>query len=187
MSNSSLLLYNYIIMEDTELAPAEFADSGDDSVSAVSFNSRTLELMEIITQESKDNPDMLAHAGQSMRELIEKAYYVIGEVSDKSQDPSTLAEGDKRRIQISILIVFFIGNGGQTSEQIIDAQTDAILELRQYFVEIAHHSSTRNTTTIEEMKQKITEMEKILFNLVSPQPIEDLEELDALIAQGEVA
>lgn len=135
--------------------------------------------------ESKYNPDMLPQAAHSMRELIEKAYYVIGEVSDKPQDPSILEEGDGRRIQISLLVEYFIGNDGQTSQQIIDAQTDAIFELRQYFLDIAHHSSKRKSTTVEEMIEKITDMEEVILNLLSPQPIEDLDKLDALMAQGE--
>ena len=203
-------------MENTELSPAEFADSDNGTASPVTLSPRTLELIEILMQldikwqalgitqvtfkwqdlarmlkgawgalESKYNPDMLPQAAHSMRELIEKAYYVIGEVSDKTQDPSALEEGDGRRIQLSLLVEYFVGNDGQTSRQIIDAQTDAIFELRQYFVEIAHHSSKRNTSTVEEMKQKISDMEEIIFNLLSPQPIEDLDKLDALMAQGE--
>lgn len=137
--------------------------------------------------ESKYNPDMLPQAAHSMRELIEKAYYVIGEVSNKSQDPSTLEEGDGRRIQISLFVEYFIGNDGQTSQQIIDAQTDTIFELRKYFLDISHHSSKRESTSVEEMKAKIADMEEVIFNLLSPQPIEDLDRLDALMAQGESA
>jgi hypothetical protein len=203
-------------IEDTVLAPAEFADSGDGSVTSISFSSRTLELIDIITQldlmweklgisqpkykwqtlvymlkgawavlESKDNPDIRAQAAHSMRELIEKMYYPLGQMSDDMQNPSSLPEGDKRRAHIWLLVEYFIGNGGQTSEQIIDAQTDAIWELRQYFLDISHHSSKGDPTDVEEIKRKIIEMENILFNLFRPQRIEELDELDALMAQGE--
>lgn len=187
-------------MEDAELESAEFADSGDDSVAVVSFSSRTLELIGRLgsesqhladmlkgtwaTLESSDNPDMLAQAAHSMRELIEKAPYLIARVPLQSQDPRTLVDGETRRDQIRSLVATYVGNDGQTSEQILEAQTDDIWTLRGYFVDVAHH---RQQTTIDEIKQKITELENILFNFISPQPIEDLDELDALMAQGEPA
>lgn len=202
-------------MEDAELAPTEFADSGS-AASAVSFSSHTLELINAIVQldvkwqslginqynlkwqdlvnmlkgawavlESKDNPDMQAHAAHSMRELIEKAYYLIGQVPDQAQGTDGSEEDDNKRTPARLLVEFFIGNDGSTSEQIIDSQADALWKLRQDFVEISHHSSEQKTIDVEEMRQKITEMEEILLNLFSPQPIEDLDELDALMAQGE--
>jgi len=187
-------------MEDAELAPTEFADSGDDWASAVSFSSRTLELIGRLggesqhladmlrgawaTLDSSENPDMLAQAAHSMRELIEKAPYLIARAPIQSQDPRILVEGETRRDQIRSLVATYVGNGGQTSEQILEAQTDDILSLRTYFQDVSHH---RQETTIDEIKQKIIELENILFNFISPQPIEDLDELDALMAQGEPA
>jgi hypothetical protein len=185
-------------VEDTELASAEFADSGDRSVPMVSFNSRTLELVSRLgsesqyladmlkgawaTLDSSDNPDVLAQAAHSMRELIEKAPYLIARVPILSQDPGTLVVGETRRDQIRLLVTAYVGNDGQTSEQILEAQTEDILTLRVYFVDVSHH---RQATTIDDIKQKITELENILFNFISPQSIEDLDELDALMAQGE--
>lgn len=201
-------------MEGTELAPAEFADSGSNSY-VVSFNSHTLKLINSIIQldikwqslginqyslkwqdlvnmlkgswavlESTDNPEMQAHAAHSMRELIEKACYLIGQVPDKVQG-SDGSEDDKKRTPTRLLVEFFISNDGSTSEHIIESQTDALWKLREDFVEISHHSSEQKTIDVEEMKQKITEMEEILLNLFCPQSIKDLDELDALMAQGE--
>ncbi len=185
-------------MEDAEAISTEFADSGDGSVAAVSFNSSTLELINRLggesqhladmlkgawsTLDSSDNPDILAQAAHSTRELIEKAPYLIARVPIQSQDPRSLVDGETRRDQIRSLVTTYVGNDGQTSEQILEAQTDDIWTLRDYFVDVAHH---RQETTIDEIKQKITELENILFNFISPQPIEDLDELDALMAQGE--
>lgn len=202
-------------MEDTEVASAGFARSDDTITSTVSFGSRTLELVEVIDQldtkwqnlginqhdlkwrdlvpmlkgawaalEPKDNPDRVAHAAHSMRELFEKACYLIGQVPDHTQDMDDLEEDDKRT-PARLLVDFFIGNEGSTSEQILDFQADAIWKLRKDFVEISHHSSEHKTIGIEEMKLKIGEMENVLLDLFSPQPIEDLDELDALMAQGE--
>ena len=183
-------------MEDAEVISTEFADSGDSSAVAVSFSSSTLELISALSGESQhlaymlqgawvaldssDNPDMLAQAAHSIRELIEKAPYYIERVPIQSQDPK-VTNGEYRRNQIRSLVTTYVGNNGQTSEQILEAQTDIILSLRDYFVAAAHHGGA----SLEEMKQKITELESILFNFISPQPIEDLDELDALIAQGE--
>lgn len=135
-------------MEDAELAPAEFADSGS-TASAVSFSSHTLELINAIVQldvkwqslginqynlkwqdlvnmlkgawavlESKDNPDMQAHAAHSMRELIEKAPYYIDAVPIQSKDPNKRpTNGETRKEHIRILVTTYAGKDGQISEQ----------------------------------------------------------------------
>ena len=184
-------------MEDAELESAEFADSGDGSVNVVSLSSRTLELIgrlggesqhlanmlkgAWVTLDSSDNPDMLAQAAHSIRELIEKAPYYIERVPIQSQDPK-ITNGEYRRNQIRSLVTTYVGNDGQTSEQILEAQTDTILSMRDYFVAAAHHGGAN----LEEMKQNITELENVLLNFLNPQPIEDLDELDALMLQGEM-
>lgn len=185
-------------MDDAELGGGESADSIDTSATGVAFSSRTLEVIGKLggesqplgdmllgawaTLESVNNPDMLAQAAHSIRELIEKAPYYIERVPIVSKDPKTPGE-ELRRSQVRSLVTVYVGNGGQTSRQIVEAQTDAIMSLRNYFVTVSHHRET----SLEELKREIAALETILLNFLDPRPIEDLDELDALIAQGEAS
>lgn len=160
---------------------------------AVGFDSRTLRLLELLSEKSQDladmlkgawvtlnasdNPDMLPQVAHSMRELVEKAPYKIPEVPVDKDDSS------KRKVQLIAMIQTFSGTGGQTPAQVLTAQLDILWTVREFFVIVAHHG--RPDVTIEEVKQAIVTFEECLLNLMSPEPIPDLAELDVLIAEGE--
>lgn len=55
-------------------------------------------------------------------------------------------------------------------------------KLRQYFLSIAHHGRTGE---YDEFTNNISDLEVFLLNLLYPQPIKDIDELDALISEGE--
>lgn len=126
---------------------------------------------------SIDNPDMLPQVAHSMRELIEKAPLKIPEVPVEKDDPGT------RKTQIIALINAYNGSDGQTPAQVLTAQLDVLWTLREFFVPVSHHN--KPDVTIDEVRQAIIGIEECLLNLMSPEPIPDLAELDALIAQGE--
>lgn len=172
------------------------SDSLDEQATqaTISFDSRTLRLIELLTEKSEDlanmlkgawitlnasdNPDMLPQVAHSMRELVEKAPYKIPEVPVEQDDPGS------RKTQIIALIQAYNGsNGQQTPAQLLTTQLNILWTLRELFVSIAHHG--KPDATIDEVKQAIVQFEECLLNLMSPEPIPDLDELDALIEEGE--
>lgn len=161
---------------------------------AISYDSRTLRLLELlseksedlahmlrgawVTLDSSDNPDMLPQVAHSMRELVEKAPYKIPEVPVDKDDTGT------RKTQIIALIqAYNNSNGQQTPAQLLTTQLEILWTLREYFVIVAHHG--RPEATVEELRQAIIQFEECLLNLMSPEPIPDLAELDMLITEGE--
>jgi hypothetical protein len=164
------------------------------SQSVASYDSRTLALLELLSEKSQDladmlrgawvtlnssdNPDVLPQVAHSMRELVEKAPYRIPEVPVQRDDPGT------RKTQIIALIrAYNNSNGQQTPAQLLTAQLEILWTLREYFVSVAHHGKPE--ATVDEVRQAIVQFEECLLNLMSPEPIPDLDELDKLIAQGE--
>ncbi|HEY1085265.1 MAG TPA: hypothetical protein VGE34_00880 [Candidatus Saccharimonadales bacterium] len=159
---------------------------------AISLDSRTLRLLELLSEKSQDladmlkgswttlnstdNPDMLPQVCHSMRELIEKAPLRIPEVPIEKDDPST------RKVQIIALIKTFNGSS-QTPAQLLTTQLNILWPLRDFFMAVAHHNKPE--TTINEVKEAIINLEECLLNLINPEPIPDLEELDMLIAEGD--
>jgi hypothetical protein len=164
------------------------------SQNAISYDSRTLRLLELLSKKSEDlaqmlrgawvtlnssdNPDMLPQVSHSMRELVEKAPYKIPEVPVDRDDAGT------RKKQIIALIQAYNGsNWQQTPAQLLTTQLEILWTLREYFVIVAHHG--RPEATVEELRQAMVQFEECLLNLMSPEPIPDLAELDTLIAEGE--
>ena len=161
---------------------------------AISLDSRTLRLLELLSEKSQDladmlkgawaalsttdNPDMLPQVGHSMRELIEKAPLKMSEVPIEKDEPK------ERRVQMIALIRTFSGSG-QTPAQLLATQLDILWPLRDYFMAVAHHKKPE--ATVDEVTRAIVRLEECLLNLVSPEPIPDLDELDVLIAEGEAA
>lgn len=190
-------------MEDAELSTNAPGLPVSASRSGVSFSQQTLRLIALLegssqdladmlkgawaVLESADNPDMLSQAGHSMRELIEKAPFSIPGVPVLAASPSSRdrVPGETRRSQIQATIRTLAGNDGRISEQIVEAQSQVIMALRSYFMDDAAHHG--RTTTIDEMRRSILELEDILLNLLSPESINDLDEIDDLIAQGELS
>ena len=156
------------------------------------YDSRTLRLIELlavksqvladmlmgawVTLYSTDNPDMLPQVAHSMRELIEKAPYKIPEVPVHKDDPNN------RKPQIISLIRTYNG-AEQTPAQLLTAQLDIMWNARELFMTIAHHG--KPDATIEEVRLAIVSFEECLLNMINPEPIPDLAELDELIAEGE--
>lgn len=160
----------------------------------ISLDARTLRLLEILSEKSEDlaymlkgawvtlnstdNPDMLPQVGHSMRELIEKAPHRIPEVPVEKDDPGT------RKVQIIELIQTYNGSG-QAPAQLLTAQIDRLWPLRDYFMAVAHHNKPEET--VESVRNAIINFEECMLNLISPEPIPDLDELDVLIAEGEAS
>lgn len=185
-------------MEDAEIISELPAADVDKSRS--SLNPNTLKLLEQLGNEHKylsdmlrgawavlessNNPDMLPQAAHSVRELIEKAPYYIDAVPIQSKDPNKKPiNGETRKDHIKILVTTYAGKDGQISEHLLNALTESIWSLRKYMLDVAHHGKE---TDYKELKRNITSLENILFNFLNPQPIDDLENLDALIQQGEL-
>lgn len=160
----------------------------------ISFDSRTLRLTKLLTEKSEDlanmlkgawitlnaseNPDMLSQVSHSMRELIEKAPYEIPEVPVEQDDSGS------RKAQIVALIQTYNGlNGQQTPAQILTTQLNILWTLRDLFMLISHHR--KPDTTVDEVRQAIVQFEECLLNLMNPEPIPDLNELDVFIKEGE--
>jgi hypothetical protein len=158
----------------------------------ISFDSRTLRLLELLSEKSEDlaymlkgawmtlsssdNPDMLPQVAHSMRELIEKAPLRIPEVPVEKDLPG------ERKEQIITLIRTYNGSS-QTPAQFLTAQLDILWPLRDFFVAASHHNKPE--VTVDEMTQAIINFEECLLNLINPEPISDLDDLDVLIAEGE--
>lgn len=188
-------------MEDTELSTSAPGLPVGTPRSGISFSRQTLRLITLLegtsqdladmlkgawaVLESADNPDMLSQAGHSMRELIEQAAFSIPGVPILATTRRDRINGESRRDQIQATIRTLAGNDGRISEQIVEAHSQIIMGLRSYFLnDAAHHG---RTTTIDEMRRSIIELENLLLNLLSPESINDLDEIDDLIAEGEQA
>jgi len=158
----------------------------------VSLDSRTLRLLELLSEKSQDladmvkgawislntadNPDMLPQVCHSMREFVEKAPHRFPEVPVEKDDPAT------RKVQIIALIRTFNGSS-QTPAQLLTAQLDILWPLRDFFMAVAHHNMP--DVTVETVRESIIALEECFLNLMSPEPIPDLDELDAIMAEGE--
>lgn len=167
---------------------------GELTESVISFDPRTLRLHTLlsgksqiladmlmgawVTLGSSSNPDMLPQVAHSMRELIEKAPFKIPEVPIDKDDPNT------RKIQVVALIRTLNGSE-QLPAHILTTHLDIIWTLRDYFVAISHHN--RPEVTVDEVRKAIISFEECMLNLISPEPIPELDELDALMAEGELA
>ena len=186
---SYLFLWHNIAMDDEGNKRVEQI-----SQSAISYDSRTLRLLELLSEKSEDlthmlkgawvalnssdNPDMLPQVAHSMRELVEKAPYKIPEVPVDRDDTGT-----RKKQIIALIQAYNSSNGQQTPAQLLTTQLDILWTLREYFVIVAHHG--RPEATVDEVRQAMVQFEECLLNLMSPEPIPDLAELDTLIAEGE--
>ena len=211
----------------------------------VSFDSRTLRLLELLSDKSEeladmlrgawpalntgDNPDVLPQVAHSMRELMEKAAIKLPDVpvqqGTNNLKNDVKALGDKwhvvvraRRVEamwegeidvdlqtmLSDLNVFFSefstkyqprneqssaliqaldGSGGRIPAQLLKMKLKQWNNLREYFLSVAHHGKPQ--TKREEVREAIVSLEDFLLNLMTPEPIPELNELDALISEGE--
>lgn len=169
-------------------------DHKGEDMTTFSYDMRTLRLLELLSDSSEElanilkgawivlnstgNPDMLPQVAHSMRELVEKAPYKIPEVPVERDDPKS------RKDQIIALIRTYTASyGQQTPSQLLTTQLDILWSLRDFFVAVAHHG--KPDVTIEEMRRAIVQFEECQLNLMHPEPIPDLAELDTLIAEGE--
>lgn len=186
-------------MEDAELATNKPAEDANLFNPIVVFEPQTNDLIDVFRKESqklanmlegawavlgsRNNPDMLSQAAQSIRELIEKAPFELPAVPIEATNPEKLVDGENRTNQVELMIRALAGKNGQISEQLLKTMLNTYKDIRDYFVIVAHHGN--ETTTIEEMKQKIANLEDIFLNLIGSRTLEDFDKLDEYIAQGE--
>lgn len=90
-----------------------------------------------------------------------------------------------RNEQNSALIQALDGSGVQIPAQLLRTKLKQWNGLRDYFLSVAHHG--KPNATREEVTEAIASLEEFLLNLISPEPIPELDELDKLIAEGESA
>ena len=187
-------------MEDAELETTKSAGDASLASSVTKFEPGTNELLGIFRKEapklanmlegawavlnSSDNPDMLPQAAHSIRELIEKAPYEIPAVPIQSTEPNTTVDGENRTDQAELMIRTLAGKNGQISEQLLKAKLTTYKDIKDYSVGVSHHGKE---TTIEELQQKLTDLEDVFLNLIGSRTLEDFDELDTYIAEGEAA
>ena len=83
----------------------------------------------------------------------------------------------------SALIQALDGSATQIPEQIMTQRIEAWKESSEYFIAIAHHNKT---TTMEELRDNLVNVEQLLVDILAPEVIPILDELDALVESVEV-
>ena len=224
---------------------SDFLNIDEVQTPGISLDSRTLGLLELLTEKDQgladmlkgawvtlnttDNPDMLPQVAHSMRELMEKAAIRLPNVpieqgsnnlkndvkalhekwsvvmqgredilswSGEIDQPllNTLNDIDTfftgfltkyqpRNEQSSALIQALDGSGSQMPTQILNARLKQWNGLRELFLSVAHHG--KPYIAVEGLTDAIVELEDFLLNLITPEPIPDLDDLDILMAEGE--
>ena len=87
-----------------------------------------------------------------------------------------------RNKQIEITIAALDKSGQNLPENLMAARVKQWSNLREYFLAICHHGKDGK---LDEFKAKLGELEAFLLDLIHPEPIPLLDELDALISEGE--
>lgn len=212
---------------------------------AVSLDSRTLRLLELLSEKSEDlanmlkgawvalnttdNPDVLPQVAHSVRELMEKASIKLpdvpieqgsnnlkNDVSVLNDKWSAMAQGRQeistwrgeidetlreilrdfdtffadfstkyqpRNEQNATLIQALDESEGQMPAHILSARLKQWNDIREFFLSAAHHG--KPAVTADEVAQAVANLEEFLLDLISPEPIPDINALDILIAEGE--
>lgn len=184
-------------MKDAELAKVKSSEDASLSNAVITLESQTLELLDALRKESQEladmlegawvvlgssnNPDMLAQAAHSIRELIEKAPYKIPSVPIRATEPKSTVEGESRNDQAGLMMRTLAGKHGQISEQLLTAKLDVYSGIREYAVAVSHHDKK---TRSEELRHKIQDLENIFLDLMGSRTAEDFDDIDRLVEQG---
>lgn len=89
---------------------------------------------------------------------------------------------ETRRQQVAKAITALDKSGQPLPAKLIEIRVKEWGGLSQYFMKIAHHGSVTDSL---EFKLNVQLLEEFLLSLMHPQPIPIMDELDALIAEGE--
>lgn len=84
----------------------------------------------------------------------------------------------------SALIQALDGSTIQIPEQIMAQRIEAWKQHSEYFIAVAHHNKT---TTLEELRNNLMNVEQLLVDILAPEVIPVLDELDELIESTEAA
>ena len=128
-----------------------------------------------VTQHIQDEATWSGEINEELRGMLNDFGTFFAEFSTKYQP---------RNEQNSALIQALDGSGGQVPEHILNNRLKQWNGLREFFLKVAHHNKA--TATVDDVTKAIVELEEFLLNLITPEPIPDLAELDTLIAEGEI-
>lgn len=86
----------------------------------------------------------------------------------------------RRRDEVHGALTRLDGSGRQLPGRLAELNVDVWQETHDYFQSVAHH---RRLGTDEEMRQWLDALERFLLDRLKPRTYEDLEEIDALLAE----
>ncbi len=173
-SDESLAQAAHSARELMEKAPAKIPDVPVSQGSGNLANDVRV-LQEAWRSVKADNPNCPPWAGDinsSLGGWLEKAEVFFEDFSNSHQI---------RAQQIQLTITSLDQSGQSLPSSLVDEKVREWNNLRQYFIKVAHHNKK---TDDESLRQKVTELEVFLLNLLYPKPIQDMDEIDALIAEG---
>lgn len=84
----------------------------------------------------------------------------------------------------SALMQALDGSSTEIPEKIMTQRIEAWKEASEYFIAVAHHNKT---TTVEELHDNLVNVEQLLVDILAPEVIPVLDELDALVESVETA
>jgi hypothetical protein len=176
------------------------ADSGAPDAAAYAAHGAR-ELMEKLAwRVNDDSPERRGSLGDRTQE-IEGAYKAAKKVlpperarwSDTELIPEILALMDvvehmmewnqthslSRRTHASLIVDFSIG---KMPEQLRATKRNQWIELREFFIDVAHHRDIDGTQqTLADVAERFTELEDFLYARWAPETVRDFAEIDALI------
>lgn len=82
----------------------------------------------------------------------------------------------------SALIQALDGSAAQIPQQIMTERDNAWKELSEYFIAVAHHNTTTSTDALQD---NLIKVEQLLLDILTPEVIPVLEDIDALIESVE--
>lgn len=89
---------------------------------------------------------------------------------------------ETRKQQVAKAITALDSSGQPLPAKLIEIRVKEWGDLSQYFIKIAHHGSVADSA---EFELQVQLLEEFLLSLIHPEPIPVMDELDALIAEGE--
>jgi hypothetical protein len=121
-------------------------------------------------------------------------------ITDTSWDGSITAKQKKMLVSIDTLLVDFDtkypptsekrsaliqaldGSSAQIPQQIMTERDNVWKELSDYFIALAHHNTTTST---DDLRDKLIKVEQLLLDIMTPEVIPVLDDIDALIENVE--
>ncbi len=119
------------------------------------------------------NPAWEGSIDQPLKGWLEKADQFFDDFSKSHQT---------RKDQISEAIKALDKSGQPLPQNLIIEKVREWDKLREYFLAIAHHNKTADR---QECQTRLGELEAFLLALIHPEPIPIMDEIDALISEGE--